>query len=45
MQVQGGAYQVLRWQAVSSLDWQADEDMNVWNGDSDNNDETENDNG
>lgn len=45
VQIQGGAYQVLRWQAVSSLDWQADEEMNVWNGDSDNNDETENDNG
>ena len=45
VQVQGGAYQVLRWQAVSSLDWQADEDRNVWNGETDNNDETENDNG
>lgn len=30
-----GAYQVLRWQVVSTLNWQADENIEVWNGVSD----------
>lgn len=25
-------YQVLKWQAVSTTDWTADENLNVWNG-------------
>ena len=33
--VTGEDYQVLRWQAVSTLDWQADENIEVWNGVSD----------
>lgn len=35
VQVTGVDYQVLRWQAVSTLDWQADENIEVWNGVSD----------
>ena len=35
VQVTGADYQVLRWQAVSTLDWQADENIEVWNGVSD----------
>lgn len=33
--VTGETYTVLRWQAVSTLDWQADEALEVWNGGSD----------
>lgn len=29
----GGVYQILRWQAVSVTDWQADDSLPVWNGD------------
>ena len=35
--VTGETYTVLRWQAVSTLDWQADEQLTVWNGETDNN--------
>lgn len=30
--VDGDRYSILRWQAVSSIDWQADESLKVWNG-------------
>lgn len=32
VRVQGGDYTLLRWQAVSTTDWQAEEDMKVWDG-------------
>ena len=30
--VRGQEYKILRWQLVSTTDWQADEDLNVWDG-------------
>lgn len=32
VQVDKSAYTVLRWQAVSTADWQAEEDLEVWDG-------------
>ena len=32
VRVDGSAYTVLRWQAVSTADWQAEEDLEVWDG-------------
>lgn len=29
---EGGGYEILRWQLVSSVNWEADEDINVWDG-------------
>ena len=31
-QVDGADYQVLRWQAVSTADWQPNDDLPVWTG-------------
>lgn len=31
--VEGEAYKILRWQAISTAQWQASEDLPVWNGD------------
>lgn len=30
--VQGAEYKILRWQAVSSVDWQADDTLDLWDG-------------
>lgn len=30
--VQGAEYKILRWQAVSSVDWQADDTLELWDG-------------
>ena len=30
--LEGDGYQILRWQTVSTLDWQTDEKLPVWNG-------------
>ena len=35
--VTGADYAVLRWQVVSTLDWQADDQLTVWDGETDNN--------
>ena len=32
VQVDGSRYTVLRWQAVSTTQWQAEEDIDVWSG-------------
>lgn len=32
VRLQGADYTVLRWQAVSTADWQAEEDLKVWDG-------------
>ena len=32
VRVQGSDYTVLRWQAVSTVDWQAEDDLTVWDG-------------
>ncbi|MBQ3141547.1 MAG: hypothetical protein IJC25_06265 [Clostridia bacterium] len=32
VQIDGDEYQILRWQEVSSADWQADDRLPVWNG-------------
>ena len=32
VRVAGGSYTVLRWQTVSTEDWQPDESLHVWNG-------------
>ena len=32
VQVQEGTYTVLRWQAVSTVEWAADDDLQVWDG-------------
>ena len=32
VRVDESAYTVLRWQAVSTADWQAEEDLEVWDG-------------
>ena len=32
VQVQDGTYSVLRWQAVSTVDWEADDALQVWDG-------------
>ena len=32
VRVEGTEYTVLRWQAVSTADWQAEEDLEVWDG-------------
>ena len=31
--IKGSDYRILRWQTVSTTDWQADESINVWSGD------------
>ena len=31
--IKGSDYRILRWQTVSTTDWQADESLNVWSGD------------
>lgn len=33
--VEGSAYTILRWQAVSTADWQADDSLTVWDGEHD----------
>ena len=32
VQVSGRAYRILRWQTVSTADWEAEDDMTVWDG-------------
>ena len=32
VQITGASYRVLRWQMVSTTDWEADDNMNVWDG-------------
>lgn len=32
LRVQDGVYEILRWQAVSTGDWQADDSLPVWDG-------------
>jgi len=32
VRVSGGSYAVLRWQAVSTADWEPDDSLNLWNG-------------
>lgn len=33
VRVEGQAYTVLRWQAISTTQWEAEEDIDVWSGD------------
>ena len=32
VQITGNDYRILRWQLVSTTEWEADENMNLWNG-------------
>lgn len=32
VQITGDSYRVLRWQLISTAEWEADESLNVWNG-------------
>jgi len=32
VKVEGSDYTILRWQAVSTVDWQADDSLSVWDG-------------
>ena len=34
VEVQADTWKILRWQAVSTTDWQADESLNLWDGNS-----------
>lgn len=34
IQVEENSWNILRWQAVSTVQWQADESLNLWNGNS-----------
>lgn len=33
IRLEGDEYEILRWQLVSTTDWQADDDLKVWQGD------------